>query len=65
MTLRQPHPGVLEWKLPTGRSYVVTADPIESDGGPLEFPQDMLDVLDPWIEPDEPSIEELRQALGV
>ena len=65
VTLRQPHPGVLEWKLPTGRTYVVTSDPIEPDGGPLEFPQDLLDVLDPWIEPDEPSIEELRQALGV
>ncbi|MDQ3663531.1 MAG: HNH endonuclease [Actinomycetota bacterium] len=67
VTLRQPHPGVLEWTLPTGRTYVVVTDPIESacQGGALEFDQEMQDLLDPWIEPYELSIEELRQALGV
>ena len=32
VTLRQPHPGVLEWTLPSGRTYVVISDTASDPG---------------------------------
>lgn len=58
---------MLEWTLQTGRTYVAVTDPIEpsDDKCRQEFDQELMDMMDPWIDIPQPSVEELKRAFAL